>query len=551
MKANLFLCLTACIGINAAVVSLPTDYQKRDVPTVDLGYEVHLGSLNSTGNYYTFSNVPYAEQPVDKLRFQKPVPITRNGSDINAGLGEVMCVQAFPQWLIELQAKQSGIDPAAMALLMEKQVGQTEACLMLDVYVPVGIFKNRTTAEAPVVVWVHGGGYTSGSKTAAGNPAGLIARSQDHDESGVIVVSINYRLGLFGWLAGDDITPNLGLHDQRAAFEWVQRHISRFGGCADKVTVMGESAGASSIVHHITAYGGAVPAPFQAAIPQSPAFQFNIDLAAAYLATLTEASKQVGTAVDGVAELKKLSADKLKSINQATVSPAQVGSFTFGVGPDGSYVPKIPQLLLREGRFAHNVNLLISHTSNESIIFVPSNISTAADVAAYTRTSIPSASNATLHELLTSVYPDVLDGTYPWTTQFARAVQLTTELQFSCITRYLGTAFGNATHNYVFAVPPGIHGADVPYTFYNGDGASASSDVGDPALAEALQAYIVGFVRTGDPNDGGSGGLVPFPVYGSGAEVLELREGGAVKGVDDLKNGRCDWILQALADGSL
>jgi carboxylesterase type B len=68
-----------------------------------------------------------------------------------------------------------------------------------------------TSYVAPVVVWIHGGGFTYGSKTSAGDPAGLIAQSQNNGDEGVIVVTINYRLGLFGWISGDGFIPNLGM----------------------------------------------------------------------------------------------------------------------------------------------------------------------------------------------------------------------------------------------------------------------------------------------------------------------------------------------------
>lgn len=210
---------------------------------------------------------------------------------------------------------------------------------------------------APVLVWIHGGGFTFGSKSLYGSPSGLIAQSRNNGQDGIIVVAINYRLGMYGWLAGDDVTPNLGLYDQRVALEWVQKYIGLFGGSKDKVTVMGESAGGSSIVHHITAYGGNMTAPFQRAIPQSPAFQFNIDLAANYNTTLAAASKQLGTVVKGVADLRKLPAETLVEINQATVMLAPIGTFGFGPGPDGTYVPNIPQVLFYEGKFDNNVDV--------------------------------------------------------------------------------------------------------------------------------------------------------------------------------------------------
>jgi carboxylesterase type B len=210
---------------------------------------------------------------------------------------------------------------------------------------------------APVLLWLHGGGFTSGSKVSAGSPAGLIARSKLDDEGGVIVISINYRLGLFGWLAGDDVTANLGLYDQLQALKWVEQYISLFGGSPDKVTVMGESAGASSIVHHVTAFGGDNPLAFQSAIIQSPAFEFNIDLDATYLQTMTEASSQTGETISTVDELKELNSEQLKSINQAVTLDAAIGHFHYGPGRDGAYVPDYPQALLLQGKFNSNLKV--------------------------------------------------------------------------------------------------------------------------------------------------------------------------------------------------
>ncbi|KAI0595926.1 Alpha/Beta hydrolase protein [Biscogniauxia sp. FL1348] len=526
--------------------------------TVDLGYEIHQGTLDATGNFYMFSNVPYAEQPVGDLRFQKPVALTGQAStEINEGSeGEVKCMQAYPEWILELFAGGSAANLPAVTEQLVNASGQTESCLVLDVRVPVDVFNAGSTAQAPVLVWIHGGGFTYGSKTSDGDPAGIIARSQADGGAGLIFVSINYRLGLFGWLGGDDddnVTPNLGLYDQLLAFEWVQQHIAQFGGSPDRVTVMGESAGAASIVHHVTAYGGSgSPAPFQAAIPQSPAFQFNVNTTAGYALTLAAASNHTGAGIRSVADLSALDAQGLKTVNQAVVYGARTGTFNFGPTPDGTYVPKLPQILLLEGQFDHSVNLLISHTANEAVPFTPTDIATAADVRARVVDSFPEASEATIDTLLDDVYPDVLNGSadYPWTSEFARAAQIGTDTSFACTTRFLATAFQNLTHNYIFAYPPAYHAADLPYVFYSPS--SSSADV-DAALAQALQDYIVAFARSGgDPNAQNPGAAATaFPAYGAAAQVLRLTQDGFEPGVDDMANERCEWIQRALAEGLL
>lgn len=132
----------------------------------------------------------------------------------------------------------------------------TEDCLFLDVVVPREVFKQRRRAKAPVLVWIHGGGYTGGSKDDSGSAAGLIARSGGDNNGRVIFVSFNYRLGAFGFLSGAtlqaDGVANAGLLDQRFALEWIQRNIHHFGGDPGRVTVVGESAGGGSIMHQIT-----------------------------------------------------------------------------------------------------------------------------------------------------------------------------------------------------------------------------------------------------------------------------------------------------------
>jgi carboxylesterase type B len=191
--------------------------------------------------------------------------------------------------------------------------------------------------------------------------------------------------------------------------------------------------------------------------------------------------------------------------------------------------------------------VMTQHTSNESVPFTPPTIATAADVRAYAVLSFPEASSATIDTLLNVIYPDVLDGTYPYTTEFARASRIATEMQFACTARYLSVALNNKTYNSIFAYPPGYHGEDVPYVFFNGD--ITTTDDGlpvNPIIASDLQKYITTFSTREKPNY--AGGLT-WPVYGDDANVLEFTYSGPVAGIDDLKNSRCDWIQQAIANG--
>ncbi|TVY54096.1 Carboxylesterase patB [Lachnellula cervina] len=500
--------------------------------------------MQTTGNYSIFSNVPYAKQPVDDLRFKLPVSITGNSSTINDGSVAAICVQGAPIWTLQQAADADGVPVEIVEEIFWNEADQTESCLVLDVYVPSSTFNKGVSAKTPVLVYIHGGGYAAGSKAV--DPAGLIARSQLDNGEGVVIVAVNYRLGMYGFLGGaNDTIPNLGLHDQLMAMQWVQQYISLFGGDPEQVTLIGESAGASSIVFHITSYGGKTTLPFKRAIPQSPAFQFNINSTAGYKLTMAVASNLTGTNISTVAELSALDAATLKSINEHTILQGSWGNVVFGPAPDGAYVPKLPQVLLAEGAFNKDIELLIGHNSNESATFVDPSISNETEMFSSLEAQLPEASNATLDYILDVLYPAA-----NYSTQFQRAVQIRSDAYFACTTRYLALAKGNDTYNYLFAVTPGYHADDTQYTFYDGD--SSTLDNGYPvdvSVAYVLQDSILGFVQAGDPNKAPVGFNSSFPLYGSDAQVLALTLDGLMTETDDLDNVRCAWWQQAMIDG--
>ena len=283
-------------------------------PIVDLGYAIQQASLsivsinllvpgyvltphesNQSNSYYNFSNIRYAAPPLGNLRFAAPAPPLQNRSaGVQDGSYGKICPNSYTNWQIGALS----LNPGAS--------NEDEDCLFLDVIVPKSVYDNKDRrGPVPVMVWFYGGGFTLGSKYSAGNPTGLLDQSLDLEAGGQIWVGFNYRLGAFGWLNGPSFarsgTPNAGLYDQRMVLDWVQEHIHLFGGDPCQVTAFGESAGAGSILHQITAYGG-VEAPFTQAIMQSPAFipkplkeqsetVFEEFLAAANVTTLAEARK--------------------------------------------------------------------------------------------------------------------------------------------------------------------------------------------------------------------------------------------------------------------
>jgi carboxylesterase type B len=148
---------------------------------------------------------------------------------------------------------------------MVKTTNASEDCLLLDVSVPV---KPVSATPLPVMVQIHGGGFTVGGASLYSGDA-LMA----HSQNSMIYVSIQYRLGPYGFLSSEavkgDGSPNVGLLDQRAALEWVKGHISSFGGDPDRVTIIGGSAGGGSVTAQMMLWGGAPgndKPPFAAAI---------------------------------------------------------------------------------------------------------------------------------------------------------------------------------------------------------------------------------------------------------------------------------------------
>ncbi|KFY69799.1 hypothetical protein V499_09743 [Pseudogymnoascus sp. VKM F-103] len=562
------------VTVTVACESTPT-------PTVDLGYGRYAATVNDTGYpYYKFSNIRYAAPPVGDLRFRQPVAPSGSDSTVHGGKTGYSCMQGDPAWYLQVAAglvlpafiegknvssvvgkaaaSQDSSSPATPSLSdIPKQDATTlEDCLFLDVLVPQTIYESprRTDTKgkggAPVLVWIYGGGYTSGDKS--GHAETLLASAKDNGEDGFIYVAFNYRLGMFGWLAGStlekDGSANVGLYDQKLALEWIQSNIHLFGGDAERVTVMGESAGASSIMHHITAYGGKKGnAPFRRAILQSPGWLPSKAAAAdenIFQQTLTIASTVTNKKITTLSGLRSLTSSELYLVNAAVVGLSPYGSFTYGPTVDGDYVPKLPGDLLLNGNFDKSVEVMAAHNANEGILFATPFAKSNKDMATYLKSAVPSLDDTALEVILDSVYPEVFDGSFDYTDQFERAATIVGEAFFSCNTRYLEAAFGEKSYSYLFdAVNRGFHGEDLTYTFYNGPSAVADGGTVNATVAKALQSYITHFVATGNPN----GGSAPFfPQYGSNSSVQVVApDDFGTQITDPEDNKRCSWWQSA------
>lgn len=200
--------LIVCFGALLTSTYAAPGSTSATLPVVDLGYNLHRATLfDSSGNFYNFSNIRYAAPPTGANRWRIPQPPETDRSNIQAGLPNRICPQANPAWLeiadqfLELylagqtRFNTSSFNKTSSGSAPAPQDPQTtEDCLFLDVVVPKPIFETAgNSSGAPVLVWIYGGGFTTGSKSSWGNPAGLLARSEENSESGIIVSTSTMR----------------------------------------------------------------------------------------------------------------------------------------------------------------------------------------------------------------------------------------------------------------------------------------------------------------------------------------------------------------------
>jgi para-nitrobenzyl esterase len=214
-------------------------------PTEFIG-NTRLGKIKGIQQsaHQDFLGIRFAQAPVGELRFQPPKRIDRWEGIYEATHFGPIAPQAYP-------------DTPPI------QLEESEDCLFLNIYTPAADGKSR-----PVMVFIHGGGFMIDSGSRPRTYGGPLAETED-----VVVVTIEYRMGAFGFLYTEGISPNLGLQDQVCALEWVQRHITDFGGNPANVTIFGESAGATSVAYLLV-----MPSAnglFHKAILESGAFPFE------------------------------------------------------------------------------------------------------------------------------------------------------------------------------------------------------------------------------------------------------------------------------------
>lgn len=439
-----------------------------------------------------FKGIPYARPPVGPLRWQAPQPLPRWSGTRPARNFSAACMQTQGQ---------------NATIYAEPTMPVSEDCLTLNVWAPA------QAKRAPVMVWIHGGALAGGSsREPMYDGAALAAR-------GVVVVSINYRLGVLGWLAHpglsaeapNHVSGNYGLLDQIAALKWVQRNISAFGGDPRKVTIAGESAGGLSVLYLMSApathglYARAIAeSAYIIAMPALKTPAFGLPPAEA-----------VGTALGTALHAPDVAALRAMDAQTLTDSAPKLGFAPFGV-VDGTLLPEQMVEAFDGGRQAA-VPVIIGFNQGEirSLrMLAPNPPEDAAAYAREIRARYGDLSDAFLRLYPAEIYQESIlstprDALYGWTAE--RVVRR----QASRGQRAYLYLFD---HGYPAMDDAGLHAfhaSELPYVFGTFDKTPprwprVPDTAAERALSGVMTDYWASFVRDGRPT---AKGAADWPAY--------------------------------------
>ena len=297
--------------------------------------EVNCGKVKgyTENGLHIFKGIPYAEPPVGDLRFRAP--------------------QAKKPWDGVLETLEFGPCAFQGYTALEEVTGklqpESEDCLTLNIWTPAIDNKKR-----PVMFWIHGGGYLFGGSRSPAYDGSDLAKRGD-----VVIVTINYRLGAFGYLFIPGIKANVGQLDQIVALQWVNDNIAKFGGDPDNITIFGESAGAYSVIALM-----AMPAAkglFSRVIAQSMPY---IDPKVTKKPT-KQLMRVLGIKVGDIDALRKVPPEEIiKAQNEIT----KQGGLPFRPLIDGDTFPIHPLTIIKEGK-CKDIDLLMGTNLHEAKLF--------------------------------------------------------------------------------------------------------------------------------------------------------------------------------------
>ena len=484
-----------------------------------------------------FLGIPYAAPPVGDLRWKAPRPPESWTTPRDATAFGSVC----PQTVIALFA-QPGETPGTVK-------GQ-EDCLTLNVYTPVGA---TPQSQLPVMTWIHGGSFIAGS--SAGYSGAELARKY-----GVVVVTLNYRLGALGWLSLPALSAeaggqsgNYGLQDQQAALRWVQANVAAFGGDPDKVTVVGESAGGNSVCAHLAS-------PQSAGLFRGAIIQSGLCTSPGNAVTLAQAETRntryatnLGCPATDLACLRQIGPGKLLASKVPGLRPASnlVWSPVYASAP----LPLQLRDAFGSGRF-NRVPVMNGTTHDEGRLFVQV---ASPDGKPISPVLYWGGTGLTVGLLNTSRtlarYPYRRYGTpaLAFATLFTDAV-------FSCTALRVDQALSRSVPVYAFEFNdpqaatliqspgdlPGLgshHSSSLAYAFQ-----APVAGLSDPALftpaqralSDAFSGAWMAFVKTGTPNPAGSG-WTPFASARGNVQVFA--PGGVQESVLFSADHQCEYWL--------
>uniref|UniRef100_Q01RM8 Carboxylic ester hydrolase n=1 Tax=Solibacter usitatus (strain Ellin6076) TaxID=234267 RepID=Q01RM8_SOLUE len=489
-------------------------------PSADSGPEVAVsggkiqGRLASYGGA-VFQGIPFAQPPTGELRWREPLPV-KSWTGVRAAT-------------------------AFGAPCMQGGSGKSsEDCLYLNIWTPEWPSKSRHA----VMVWFHGGGNFAGAATDPLFDGEILARH------GVVLVTSQYRLGVFGFFAHPElakesphhVSGNYGLLDQIAALQWVRNNIAKFGGDPGNVTIFGESAGSLDVnvlmasplgrglFHRVIGQSGPVVAP----------------------PPLTEAEKKgealaLKLTTSGQPGLRGMRALSSAELQKATGQGLSFLGPTLGVVVDGWVFPESPMKVFASGK-EHRAGLLLGNNARElQRPFFPM---TGTLTQAITEQYGPLADRAlALYGLNSGAepQPDPILGT--------AMAQWATDSQFRCgsvAELVWHTGAGSPGYQFQFSrAAPGreaagaAHGTEVPYVFGNLGRAANSPEYDsiDQQVSAAMQTYWTNFAKTGDPN---GGGLPRWPKFDPAVRsYLEFTGAGPVAR-EGLRRKVCDLFTENL-----
>jgi para-nitrobenzyl esterase len=447
-----------------------------------------------------FKGIPFAAPPVGDMRWKAP-------GAVQAWTG-VKKADAFAKAC--MQAPNSQGNTAAVS----------EDCLYLNVWTPA----KSASEKLPVIVWVHGGGYTGGSTSIP------MYDGTGYAKKGVVLVSLAYRLGPFGFMASPELSREsghgsgaYGILDLVAGLQWVQKNAAAFGGDPGNVTLFGHSAGSGAVnflaaspltkglFHRVIAMSGASFTPLQTTA--QGAFGMSIPALQAAESTGTAFLAKLG--VKNIADARKLGAD--------AVQAATGGGLTFRPVADGHVIASDMRTLYEQGRF-NDTPVLLGHTSDETIAFGGGGASVKpGDFEKQVKDQFGGHAPAVL-----AAYPHATDAE---AVKAARFLRNDTSFSWNMWTwareqsaRGKGRVYSYYYDNHGPQAEGSGHGSDVSFHFQTLGGRTPPTPA-DRALADLISTYDVNFARTGDPNSKGLPQWAPFTTQNNQVMVFDAKPG--------------------------